>query len=143
MKRNKIVTTNRKIVNTKIRCIRANKAGYGVKKMLQEVSRSELEATEITAAVVATVVSLYFCSFTFIRPIISGGAQPLGGYNAVDETHYTQEELHPGMNPDPAARGAELGRENAEGYTSVGTGGHWTGDNSSNSSNKGESSMQI
>jgi hypothetical protein len=56
--------------------------------------------------------------------MISGGAQPVGGYNATDNTHYTQEELHPGMNPDPAARGAELGRENADGYKSVGTGGH-------------------
>jgi hypothetical protein len=30
------------------------------------------------------------------------------------------------MNPDPAKRGAELGRENAEGGQSIGTGGHGT-----------------
>ena len=32
--------------------------------------------------------------------------------------------MHPGMNPDPAQRGAELGHENAQGGHSIGTGGH-------------------
>jgi hypothetical protein len=100
-------------------------------------------ATDITAAVVSIVVSFYLWLFTLIRTMISGGAQPVGGYNAIDNTHYTEEKLHPGMNPDPAARGAELGRENADGYKSVGTGGHSTDNNSSNRSNNGKSSMEI
>ncbi len=48
----------------------------------------------------------------------------MGGLHSTDEWSFTQEQLHPGMNPDPAARGAELGRENAQGGHSVGTGGH-------------------
>jgi hypothetical protein len=41
-----------------------------------------------------------------------------------DVSKFTQQELHPGMNPDPAQRGRQLGRENADGVHSVGTGGH-------------------
>jgi hypothetical protein len=41
-----------------------------------------------------------------------------------DPSQLTQEKLHPGMNPDPAARGKQLGEENALGGQSVGTGGH-------------------
>ncbi|CAF2731225.1 unnamed protein product [Rotaria sp. Silwood2] len=50
--------------------------------------------------------------------------QRVGGKHSTDMLQFTEEELHPGMNPDPAARGAELGRENAQGNHSVGTGGH-------------------
>jgi hypothetical protein len=42
----------------------------------------------------------------------------------LDPSQLTQEKLHPGMNPDPAQRGKELGEENAWGGHSVGTGGH-------------------
>jgi hypothetical protein len=35
-----------------------------------------------------------------------------------------EDPSHPGMSPDPAERGRELGEENAYGGTSVGTGGH-------------------
>jgi hypothetical protein len=44
--------------------------------------------------------------------------------NVPDLSQFTQEQLHPGMNPDPAIRGKELGEENAEGGQSIGTGGH-------------------
>ena len=50
--------------------------------------------------------------------------QPVGGTNVSDLSQLTQEQLHPGMNPDPAKRGKQLGEENAEGGQSVGTGGH-------------------
>lgn len=43
-----------------------------------------------------------------------------------DLLHFTEEQMHPGMNPDPAVRGAELGHENMEGGHCVGTGGHVT-----------------
>jgi hypothetical protein len=43
-----------------------------------------------------------------------------------DLSKFTQAQLHPGMNPDPAQRGKQLGEENAEGLHSVGTGGHGT-----------------
>jgi hypothetical protein len=36
----------------------------------------------------------------------------------------SQQQLHPGMNPDPVERGRELGHENAHGGQCVGTGGH-------------------
>jgi len=39
----------------------------------------------------------------------------------------SQQQLHPGMNPDPVERGRELGHENAHGGQSVGTGGHCVG----------------
>jgi len=42
----------------------------------------------------------------------------------LDSSKFTQEQLHPGMNPDPAARGKELGEENADGENCIGTGGH-------------------
>ncbi|CAF1306944.1 unnamed protein product [Rotaria sp. Silwood1] len=56
----------------------------------------------------------------------NGGSsrQRIGGEHSMDMSQFTEEEQHPGMNPDPAARGAELGRENAQGGHSVGTGGH-------------------
>ena len=38
-----------------------------------------------------------------------------------------EDPTHPGMNPDPAERGKQLGHENAQGGQSVGTGGHGTG----------------
>jgi hypothetical protein len=41
-----------------------------------------------------------------------------------DQSKFTQQELHPGMNPDPAKRGRKLGEENADGVNCVGTGGH-------------------
>ncbi len=47
-----------------------------------------------------------------------------------DPSKFTQEQLHPGMNPNPAERGRQLGEENADGGHSVGTGGHgWSGVN--------------
>ncbi|CAF3723579.1 unnamed protein product [Rotaria sp. Silwood1] len=56
----------------------------------------------------------------------NGGSsrQRIGGEHSMDMSQFTEEEQHPGMNPDPAARGAELGRENAQGGHRVGTGGH-------------------
>lgn len=50
--------------------------------------------------------------------------QPVGGKHGSDLSGVSEKEMHPGMNPDPAQRGAELGHENAEGGHSVGTGGH-------------------
>ncbi len=41
-----------------------------------------------------------------------------------NSSQFSQEELHPGMNPDPAERGRQLGHANAQGGHSVGTGGH-------------------
>jgi hypothetical protein len=41
-----------------------------------------------------------------------------------------EDPTHPGMSPDPAERGKQLGHENAQGGQSVGTGGHGTGSNS-------------
>jgi hypothetical protein len=41
-----------------------------------------------------------------------------------DPSKFSEQELHPGMNPDPAQRGAQLGHENAQGGKSIGTGGH-------------------
>jgi len=38
-----------------------------------------------------------------------------------------EDPSHPGMNPDPAERGKELGEENAYGGNCVGTGGHGKG----------------
>jgi len=38
----------------------------------------------------------------------------------------SEDLSHPGMNPDPAERGKELGEENAYGGSCVGTGGHGT-----------------
>jgi hypothetical protein len=35
-----------------------------------------------------------------------------------------EDPSHPGMSPDAAERGKQLGHENAEGGQSVGTGGH-------------------
>ncbi|CAF2910066.1 unnamed protein product, partial [Rotaria sp. Silwood2] len=52
--------------------------------------------------------------------------QRVGGKHSTDELHLTQEQQHPGMNPDPAERGKELGEDNAYGGYSVGTGGHGT-----------------
>ncbi|CAF0762391.1 unnamed protein product [Rotaria sordida] len=56
----------------------------------------------------------------------SGGCsnQPVGGKNVSDPSQFSEEQLHPGMNPDPVARGKQLGHENAQGGHSVGTGGH-------------------
>ncbi|CAF1313572.1 unnamed protein product [Adineta steineri] len=54
----------------------------------------------------------------------SGGNQPVGGKHASDASNCSEEQLHPGMNPDPAERGRQLGHENAHGGHSVGTGGH-------------------
>ncbi|CAF1354863.1 unnamed protein product [Didymodactylos carnosus] len=56
----------------------------------------------------------------------SGGNQPVGGKHAGNTSGLTEEQLHPGMNPDPAERGRELGHQNAHGGHSVGTGGHGT-----------------
>ena len=53
-----------------------------------------------------------------------GSDQPVGGKHASEGTHFSEQELHPGMNPDPTERGRQLGHENAHGGHSVGTGGH-------------------
>ncbi|CAF4083122.1 unnamed protein product [Rotaria sp. Silwood2] len=50
--------------------------------------------------------------------------QRVGGEHYKDISQFTQEQQHPGMNPDDAERGRELGEENAYGGHSVGTGGH-------------------
>ncbi|CAF1199322.1 unnamed protein product [Adineta ricciae] len=54
----------------------------------------------------------------------AGSNQPVGGKHVSDPSQFSQEQLHPGMNPDPAERGRQLGHENAHGGHSVGTGGH-------------------
>ncbi|CAF3345900.1 unnamed protein product [Rotaria sp. Silwood1] len=57
----------------------------------------------------------------------SGGAnsnQPVGGKHVSDLSQFSEQELHPGMNPDPTERGRQLGHENADGGQCVGTGGH-------------------
>jgi hypothetical protein len=51
------------------------------------------------------------------HPSSQAGAKKLGDKRPEDPSH-------PGMNPDPAERGKELGEENAYGGQSVGTGGH-------------------
>jgi hypothetical protein len=38
-----------------------------------------------------------------------------------------EDPTHPGMSPDPAERGKQLGHENAQGGQSIGTGGHGAG----------------
>ncbi len=53
-------------------------------------------------------------------------SQPVGGIHAQDLSQFTDKQLHPGMNPDPAERGRELGHANAHGGQCVGTGGHHT-----------------
>ncbi len=63
-------------------------------------------------------------SFNVNVNILLGSRQPVGGLHSTDERYFTQEQLHPGMNPDPAERGKELGEENAAGDHSEGTGGH-------------------
>ena len=63
-------------------------------------------------------------SLFIIQLIITGSNQPVGGKHTQDSSQLTQEQLHPGMNPDPAERGRQLGHENAQGGQSVGTGGH-------------------
>ncbi|CAF2910696.1 unnamed protein product [Rotaria sp. Silwood2] len=50
--------------------------------------------------------------------------QRVGGEHYTDISQFTQEQKHPGMNPDYAERGRQLGEENACGGHSVGTGGH-------------------
>jgi hypothetical protein len=37
-----------------------------------------------------------------------------------------EDPNHPGMSPDPAERGRQLGEDNADGENCVGTGGHGT-----------------
>ncbi len=63
-------------------------------------------------------------SFNINVTILLGSRQRVGGEHSTDNLKFTQEQLHPGMNPDPAERGAELGRENADGFNCVGNGGH-------------------
>jgi hypothetical protein len=41
-----------------------------------------------------------------------------------------EDPTHPGMSPDPAERGKQLGHENAQGGQCVGTGGHGTSSSS-------------
>ncbi|CAF3398899.1 unnamed protein product [Rotaria socialis] len=55
---------------------------------------------------------------------ICSSSQPVGGKHVSDSSQFKQEELHPGMNPDPIERGRQLGHKNAYGGHSVGTGGH-------------------
>ena len=54
----------------------------------------------------------------------AGSNQPVGGKHVQDSSQFSEKELHPGMNPDPAERGRQLGHQNAQGGKSVGTGGH-------------------
>ena len=65
------------------------------------------------------IASLYR---SIVTPV--GSDQPVGGVHASDGKHFSEQELHPGMNPDPAERGRQLGHQNAHGGHSVGTGGH-------------------
>lgn len=64
---------------------------------------------------------LFLCETIFI---FIGSNQPVGGKHASDPSQFSQEQLHPGMNPDPVERGRQLGHENAHGGHCVGTGGH-------------------
>lgn len=56
-----------------------------------------------------------------------GSSQPVGGKHVSDPSKFSEQELHPGMNPDPAERGRQLGHANAQGGQSIGTGGHGAG----------------
>jgi hypothetical protein len=80
---------------------------------------------------VVLVRNIYFLdSLNWFRYIFTGSDQPVGGYHVLDSSKLSQQQLHPGMNPDPVERGRELGHENAHGGQCVGTGGHarwrWT-----------------
>jgi hypothetical protein len=55
---------------------------------------------------------------------MSDGPQQAGDKQPGDNR--TEDPTHPGMAPDPAERGKQLGHENAHGGQSVGTGGHGT-----------------
>ncbi|CAF1317061.1 unnamed protein product [Rotaria magnacalcarata] len=67
----------------------------------------------------------------------SSSRQRVGGVHSTDALCFTEEQEHPGMNPDEAARGAELGHENAHGGHSIGTGGHGNSGHSSNQQRAG------
>ncbi|CAF2568745.1 unnamed protein product [Rotaria sp. Silwood2] len=54
----------------------------------------------------------------------TGSGQPLGGKTLTDISHFSQKDLHPGLDPDPVERGRQLGHNNAQGGRCVGTGGH-------------------
>jgi hypothetical protein len=56
---------------------------------------------------------------------MSDGPQQAGDKKSSDAK--AEDPSHPGMSPDPAERGAQLGHENAQGGQSVGTGGHGEG----------------
>jgi hypothetical protein len=53
---------------------------------------------------------------------MSEGSKQTGDKKTSDKR--PDDPAHPGMNPDPAERGKELGEENAYGAHSTGTGGH-------------------
>jgi hypothetical protein len=53
---------------------------------------------------------------------MSQGSKQVGDKKSGD--HRPEDKSHPGMNPDPAERGKQLGEENAYGAHSTGTGGH-------------------
>lgn len=56
---------------------------------------------------------------------MSEGAKQLGDKKS--NGGQPEDPTHPGMSPDPAERGKQLGHENAQGGQSVGTGGHGVG----------------
>jgi hypothetical protein len=59
---------------------------------------------------------------------MSDGPQQIGDKKSGDAR--AEDPSHPGMSPDPAERGKQLGHENAQGGQSIGTGGHGTGNGS-------------
>ena len=56
---------------------------------------------------------------------MSEGSKQAGDKKTDDQR--SEDPSHPGMSPDPAERGKQLGHENAHGGQSVGTGGHGSG----------------
>ncbi len=55
---------------------------------------------------------------------MSSGPKQAGDKKPGDQR--PEDPNHPGMSPDPAERGRQLGEENADGENCVGTGGHGT-----------------
>jgi hypothetical protein len=87
------------------------------------VDNAWARADTVIRAILVRLASLVESPYrSIVMPV--GSDQPVGGVHATDGKHFTEQELHPGMNPDPAERGRQLGHENAHGGHSVGTGGH-------------------
>lgn len=106
--------------------IQLNEANNSVMKMLKV--DKVLEQVAMAQAVVVLV-----CFFIFAKELLfyhyfvfrfAGSNQPVGGKHVQDPSQFSQEQLHPGMNPDATERGRQLGHQNAQGGQSVGTGGH-------------------